>query len=157
VAWPVAARAQQPNMPVIGFLHILWPERVAHFVAAFHQGLKEEGFVEGQNIVVEYRWAHGQYDRVPELAAELVNRKVAVIAALGGSPSPQIAQAATHTIPIVFAANGDPIKQGLVSSLARPGGNITGVTIFGTAAVAKRIQLLREVVPQASVFGFLMN
>jgi ABC-type uncharacterized transport system substrate-binding protein len=157
VARPFGAWAQQPAIPVVGFLHILWPEHIPHFVAAFHQGLKEEGFVEGQNLTVEYRWARGQYDRLPELAAELVSRKVAVIAALGGSPSPQIAQAATHTIPIVFAANGDPITQGLVPSLARPGGNITGVTIFGTAAVAKRVQLLLEVVPQASIVGFLMN
>jgi putative ABC transport system substrate-binding protein len=155
--WSLAARAQQPTMPVVGFIHILSPENVPHFGSAFHQGLKEAGFVEGQNIAVEYRWAHGQYDRLPELAADLVSRQVAVIAALGGSPSPQIVEKATRTIPIVFASNGDPIREGLVASLNRPGGNVTGVTIFGTAAVAKRMQLLQEVVPQATVIGFLMN
>jgi len=108
VAWPFAARAQQPTMPVVGFMHILSPENVPHFVPAFRQGLKEQGFVEDQNLLVEYRWAHGQYDRLPELAADLVHRQVAVLAALGGQPSPQIAQAATQTIPIVFATNGDP-------------------------------------------------
>ena len=156
-AWPLAARAQQPAMPVIGFIHPLSPEKVPHFVAAWHQGLGELGFVEGKNIAVEYRWAYDQYDRLPELAAELVNRKVAVIAAVGGSPSPQIVEATTRTIPIVFTSNGDPVTEGLVPSLAQPGGNATGVTIFGTAAVAKRMQLLHEVVPHASVIGFLMN
>jgi len=155
--WPLATRAQQAMMPVVGFIHILSPENVPHFVPAFLQGLKEGGFVEGQNIAVEYRWAHGQYDRMAELAADLVSRQVAVIAALGGEPSPQIVAAATRTIPIVFASNGDPVKEGLVASLNRPGGNATGVTIFGTAAVAKRMQLLHEVAPQAPVIGFLMN
>ena len=155
--WPFAAHAQQAMMPVVGFIHILSPANVPHFVPAFLQGLKEGGFVEGQNIAVEYRWAHGQYDRMAELAADLVSRQVAVIAALGGEPSPQIVAAATRTIPIVFASNGDPVKEGLVASLNRPGGNATGVTIFGTAAVAKRMQLLHEVAPQALVIGFLMN
>ncbi|MGA7582480.1 MAG: ABC transporter substrate-binding protein [Pseudolabrys sp.] len=155
--WPFAAHAQQPTMPVVGFIHILSHENVPHFLPAFHKGLKEVGFVEGQNIAVEYRWAHGQYDRMPELAADLVNRQVAVIAALGGEPSPQIVQKATRTIPIVFASNGDPVSEGLVASLNRPGGNATGVTIFGTAAVTKRMQLLKEVAPQATVIGFLMN
>jgi putative ABC transport system substrate-binding protein len=156
-AWPLATRAQQPAMPVVGFIHTLSPENVPHFVPAFQQGLKEAGFVEGQNIAVEYRWARGQYNRLPELAADLVSRKVAVIAALGGEPAPRIVSAATHTIPIVFASNGDPVRDGLVASLARPGGNVTGVTIFGIDAVAKRMQLLREVAPQATVIGFLMN
>jgi len=156
-AWSLAAWAQQATMPVVGFIHILSPENVPHFVPAFRQGLKEGGFVEGQNIAVEYRWAHGQYDRMAELSADLVRRQVAVIAALGGEPSPQIVAAATRTIPIVFASNGDPVREGLVASLNRPGGNATGVTIFGTAAVAKRMQLLHEVAPQASVIGFLMN
>ena len=155
--WPFAVHAQQPTMPVVGFIHILSPENVPHFVPAFQQGLKEAGFVEGQNVSVEYRWAHGQYDRMPELAADLVSRQVAVIAALGGEPSPQIVEKATRTIPIVFASNGDPVSEGLVASLNRPGGNATGVTIFGTAAVAKRMQLLKEVAPQATVIGFLMN
>src|SRR5262245_61355902 len=126
VAWPIATRAQQPAMPVVGFIHTLSPENVPHFVPAFQQGLKEAGFIEGQNIAVEYRWARGQYNRLPELAADLVSRKVAVIAALGGEPAPQIVTAATHTIPIVFASNGDPVRDGLVASLARPGGNADG-------------------------------
>ena len=155
--WPFAVHAQQPTMPVVGFVHTLSSENVPHFVPAFHRGLKEEGYIEGQNVRVEYRWAHGQYDRLPELAADLVSRQVAVIAALGGEPSPQIVEKATRTIPIVFATNGDPVREGLVASLNRPGGNATGVTIFGIAAVAKRMQLLKEVVPQASVVGFLMN
>jgi len=157
VGWPLASYAQRPAIPVVGFLHTLSLENVPHFVPAFNRGLKEEGFVDGQNVIVEYRWAHGQYDRLSELAADLVNRKVAVIAALGGEPSPQIVKQATHTIPIVFASNGDPVRDGLVASLARPGGNVTGVTIFGTDAVAKRMQLLREVAPKATLIGFLMN
>jgi putative ABC transport system substrate-binding protein len=156
-AWPSAARAQQPAMPVVGFIHTLSPENVPHFVPAFQQGLKEVGFVEGQNVTVQYLWAHGQYDRLRELAADLVSQRVAVIAALGGEPAPQIVSAATHTIPIVFASNGDPVRDGLVASLSRPGGNVTGVTIFGIDAVAKRMQLLQEVAPQAAVIGFLMN
>jgi len=156
-AWPLTARAQQSSMPVVGFIHTLSPENVPHFVPAFRQGLNEAGFVEGQNVAIEYRWAHGQYGRLPELAADLVRRKVAVIAALGGEPSPQIVMAATHTIPIVFATNGDPLREGLVASLNRPGGNATGVTIFGAAAVTKRMQLLHEVVPQAAIIDFLMN
>ena len=155
--FPLAARAQQATMPVVGFIHPLSPENVPHFVRAFHRGLKEAGFVEGQNVAVEYRWARGQYDRMPELAADLVSRQVAVIAAVGGAPSPQIVEKATRTIPIVFASNGDPVSEGLVASLNRPGGNATGVTVFGTAAVAKRMQLLKEVAPQATVIGFLMN
>jgi len=156
-AWPVAARAQQAAMPVVGFLHILSPENVPHFVPAFRQGLKEQGFVEGQNLVVEYRWAHGQYDRLPELAADLVHRQVAVLAAMGGQPSPHVAKATTQTIPIVFATNGDPVREALVASLNRPGGNATGVTIFGPAAVTKRLQLLHELVPKVSIIGFLTN
>jgi putative ABC transport system substrate-binding protein len=156
-AWPVTARAQQRATPVVGFLHTLSPENVPNYVAAFHQGLKEAGFVEGQNVAIEYRWAEGQYARLSGLAADLVRRQVAVIAATGGDPSPQIAEAATKTIPIVFAANGDPVRQGLVASLNQPGGNATGVTIFGPAAVAKRLQLLHELVPQAATVAFLMN
>jgi putative tryptophan/tyrosine transport system substrate-binding protein len=156
-AWPLTARAQQPAMPVIGFMHTLSREIVASYVTAFHQGLKETGYVEGQNVAIEYRWAQGHYDRLPELAADLVRRKVSVIAAAGGDPSPQIARAATQTIPIVFLMNGDPVRAGLVDSLGRPGGNATGVTIFGPGAVTKRLELLHQLVPNAAVIAFLMN
>jgi putative ABC transport system substrate-binding protein len=156
-AWPLAVRAQQAAMPVVGFMNVNSPETASHLVAAFRQGLRETGFVEGQNVAVEYRWAQGQYDRFPEFAAEFVRRQVAVIAASGGEPSPQIAKAATQTIPIVFAANGDPIGEGLVESLRRPGGNVTGITIFGSAAVTKRVQLMHELVPQAAIIAYLMN
>jgi putative ABC transport system substrate-binding protein len=158
-AWPRAARAQQPAMPVVGFMNTLNSADASDLglVAAFRQGLRETGFIEGQNVTVEYRWAQGQYDRFPELAAEFVRRQVAVIAATGGEPSPQSAKAATQTIPIVFTANGDPISEGLVASLRRPGGNITGITIFGPAAVTKRVQLMHELVPQATTIAYLMN
>jgi putative ABC transport system substrate-binding protein len=156
-SWPAAARAQQSVMPVIGFLHPLLPENVPNPMAGFHQGLKEEGYIEGQNLSIEYRWAQGHYDRLPELAADLVRRRVDLIVATGGDPSAQIAKAATHTIPIVFGSNGDPVKDGLVDSLSRPGGNATGVTIFGVAAVTKRLQLLHDLVPQNVIIAFLMN
>jgi putative ABC transport system substrate-binding protein len=156
-AWPLAARAQQPAMPVIGFMSTLSPESISNPMAGFHQGLKEAGYIESQNVAIEYRWAQGHYDRLPELAADLVRRKVAVIVASGGDPSPQIAKAATQTIPIVFGMFGDPIREGLVDSLSRPGGNATGVTIFGPAAVTKRLQLLHDLMPQAAVIAFLMN
>jgi putative ABC transport system substrate-binding protein len=135
----------------------LSPENILNPMVGFHQGLKEAGYVESQNVVIEYRWAQGHYDRLPELAADLVRRKVAVIVASGGDPSPQIAKAATQTIPIVFGMFGDPVREGLVDSLSRPGGNATGVTIFGPAAVTKRLQLLHDLVPQAAVIAFLMN
>src|SRR4029077_16783437 len=122
-----------------------------------HQGLKEAGYIESQNVVIEYRWAQGNYDRLSEFAADLVRRKVTVIVASGGDPSPQIAKAATETIPIVFGMFGDPVREGLVDSLSRPGGNATGVTIFGPAAVTKRLQLLHDLVPQAAAIAFLMN
>jgi putative tryptophan/tyrosine transport system substrate-binding protein len=154
-AWPLTARAQQPAMPVIGFLSTLSPEAISKPVAGFHGGLKDAGYIEGQNVAIEYRWAQGHYDRLPELAADLVRRKVAAIVASGGDPSPQIAKAATQTIPIVFGMFGDPVREGLVDSLGRPGG--TGVTIFGPAAVTKRLQLLHDLVPKAGVIAFLMN
>jgi ABC-type uncharacterized transport system substrate-binding protein len=155
--WPLAARAQQAAMPVIGFMHTLLPESVLNPMVGFHQGLKEAGYIEGRNVAIEYRWAQGHYDRLPELAADLVGRKVAVIVAAGGDPCPQIAKSATQTIPIVFITLGDPVGNGLVTSLNRPGGNATGVTIFGPAAVTKRVQLLHEVAPQATFIAFLMN
>ena len=156
-AWPLGARAQQATVPVIGFMGIDNPDMYAERLSAFRQGLKEAGFVEGQNVAVEYRWAKGQSERLPEMAAELVHRQVAVIAATGGEPSPQSAQAATKTIPIVFTANGDPVGQGLVASLNRPGGNITGITLFGTAAAPKRVQLIHDLIPQAATIAYLMN
>jgi putative tryptophan/tyrosine transport system substrate-binding protein len=155
--WPLAALARQPAMPVIGFMSTLSRENILNPLAGFHQGLKEAGYIENQNVAIEYRWAQGHYDRLREFAADLVRRKVAVIVASGGDPSPQIAKAATQTIPIVFGMFGDPVREGLVDSLSRPGGNATGVTIFGPAAVTKRLQLLHELVPQAIVITFLMN
>jgi putative tryptophan/tyrosine transport system substrate-binding protein len=156
VGWPLAARAQQSGVPVLGFLNSTSLEGYAPYVAAFHQGLKDAGFVEGQNLTIEYRWADGQYDRLAVLAADLIQRKVAVIAATS-TPAAVAAKAATSTIPIVFTTGGDPIKLGLVASLNRPGGNVTGVSNMLNEMASKRLGLLREFVPANSVIAHLVN
>jgi putative ABC transport system substrate-binding protein len=155
-AWPMAARAQQTAMPVIGFLEIRSPETIAGRLRAFRQGLKETGYVEGENISIDYRWAE-QMERLPDLAAQLVRRQVAVIVTAGGFATAFAAKDATTTIPIVFGVSDDPVKHGLVASLARPGGNLTGVNLLSTELTAKRLDLLREMLPRASLIAVLVN
>jgi putative tryptophan/tyrosine transport system substrate-binding protein len=155
VAWPVAARAQQ--VPVVGFLATTSPAPFAHLVAGFRRGLQEAGFLEGRNVAIEYRWAEGRYDQVPALAADLVQRQVAVIVTTGGETSAVAAKAATKTIPIVFNTGTDPVRLGLVTSLARPGGNATGVNIFTTELAEKRLGLLHDLIPAASTIAVLLN
>ena len=155
--WPLTARAQQQSLPVIGFLHPASPEAAARQMAAFRQGLKETGYVEGQNVGIEYRWAEGHNERLPALAADLVRREVAVIAATAGSNSALAAKAATSTIPILFNGLSDPVKFGLVASFNRPGGNITGVVSLDTLLVGKQLGLLQKLVPDAALIAVLVN
>jgi putative ABC transport system substrate-binding protein len=156
-AWPLVARAQQKAMPVIGYLNGTSPEANAPLLAAFRQGLGETGWIEGQNLKIDYRWAEFHYDRLPALAADLVGRKVDVIAACGGNGEAFAAQSATSTIPIVFSVGADPVGTGLVASLARPGGNLTGGAILTVELTQKRVELISELVPQAKVIGYLIN
>jgi ABC-type uncharacterized transport system substrate-binding protein len=156
-AWPLAAHAQQAAISVVGFLSAPSPAPYARYVAAVHQGLKEAGFVEGQNVRFEYRWAEGHYDRLPALAMELVDRHVAVIVPIGGAPATVAAKAATSTVPIIFNMTADPLELGLVASLNRPGGNVTGVAMMGVELEVKRLELLRELVPASALIAMLIN
>jgi putative ABC transport system substrate-binding protein len=156
-AWPLAVRGQQTGMPVIGFLDARSPDALTDRLRGFRQGLKDTGYVEGENIAIEYRWAEDRLDRLPELVAELVRRQVALIAAPGGFAVASAAKAATSTIPIIFIVSDDPVRLGLVGSLARPSGNVTGVNFLATELVGKRLELLRELVPGATRIAVLVN
>jgi putative tryptophan/tyrosine transport system substrate-binding protein len=157
VAWPLAARAQQPGMPIIGFLNAGSLAGRTKLLAAFHQALSEGGFVEGQNVLIEYRWAEDQYNRLPALAAELIRHKVTVIATPGSTPAALAAKMATATIPIVFSSGSDPVRLGLVASLGQPGGNVTGMSFLTNVLVTKQIDLLHDLVPAAKIVGLLVN
>jgi putative ABC transport system substrate-binding protein len=155
-AWPLAARAQQPAMPVVGFLHFRSPDDFANLLAAFRRGLAENGYVEGQTVTIDYRWAEGQYDRLGAMAAELARQPVAVLVA-GAEPAVLAAKAATSTVPIVFSIGSDPVELGLVASYNRPGGNATGINMLTTTLEAKRLGLLHQLVPQATTLGVLLH
>ncbi len=158
ITWPLATRAQQPSMPVVGVLSTEWPNAVtADRLRAFREGLNDTGYVEGRNVTIEYRWAEGRNDRLPALAAELVRLPVNVIVIAGSTPASIAAKAATTTIPIVFITGGDPVRLGLVASLNRPGGNITGVAILAVEVTAKRLELLHELAPTATIIAALVN
>jgi putative ABC transport system substrate-binding protein len=156
-AWPVVARGQQPATPVVGWLHAASPELEGDIIAAFRKGLSELGYVEGRNVTIEFRWANNQIDRLPELAADLVGRRVALIAAMGGAVSTLAAKAATATLPIVFASGEDPVATGLVASFNRPGGNVTGVSFMSGELASRRLGLLKELVPEAALYAVLVN
>jgi putative tryptophan/tyrosine transport system substrate-binding protein len=156
-AWPLAGRAQQATMPVVGFLNARSPDEAASTVGAFRQGLGERGYFEGKNVTIEYRWAEGHYNRLPALATELASRQVAVIAATGGDPSALAAKGATATIPIVFTIGGDPVQLGLVASLNKPSGNLTGVTFIFRELGSKRLELVRQLIPDVTAIAMLVN
>jgi putative tryptophan/tyrosine transport system substrate-binding protein len=156
-AWPLAARAQQPAMPVVGYLSSRTPDDTEHLLAAFRQGLQENGYIEGRNVALEYRWALGQYDRLPAMAAELARKPLAVIVSTGGDPAALAAKAATSTIPIVFVMGSDPLQYGLVASYNRPDGNATGINILTNTMEPKRLGILHDLMPQASMVAALVN
>jgi putative ABC transport system substrate-binding protein len=156
-SWPLAGHAEQSAIPVIGFLNSASPQPWENYVAGFRAGLKETGYIDGQNVAIEFRWAEGHYDRLPELAADLARHKVAVLVATGGTPSIMAAKAATATIPIVFTTGSDPVRLGFVTSLSRPGGNITGVNLFAASMEGKRLGLLRALLPGIRLIAVLLN